>query len=69
MSRPVHVRRIRASRRSFTPMHGTRADRVEQVRALCGAWVPRCEAVRTDNLDATITCETCFARAEAGAEG
>ncbi|HEU4427821.1 MAG TPA: hypothetical protein VFT98_03625 [Myxococcota bacterium] len=63
MSRPVHIRRVRASRRIFreSPFQAKADDR-PQVRALCGAWVAPCEAVRADASPvkrAKVTCDEC----------
>jgi hypothetical protein len=63
VSRPVHIRRVRASRRIFreSPFQAKTDDRA-QVRVLCGAWVPPCEAVRVDSTPhklAVVTCDAC----------
>lgn len=53
--RPVHVRAARPARR----MTGKAGVRVAQVRALCGAWVARCEATR-DDVPGAVTTITYF---------
>jgi len=63
MSRPVHIRRVRASRRIFreSPFQAKADDR-PQVHVLCGEWVPPCEALRVDSTPhqlARVTCGAC----------
>jgi len=63
-TRPVHIRRVHASRRQVR--HTTEKYLVDQVRTLCGKWVPRCEALRIDRDDryfrvpSDVACSACI---------
>lgn len=57
--RVLHLRSVHAARRQYTPQGGSRADRRQQVRARCGAWVLPADAVREDQPGVAIACVEC----------